>query len=106
MAGRKKDPIWIHFVEEPTLSGKSLKATCKSCGKFESYLQVMWKLPASHVESLKATCKSCGKQLMVLVERMNKHFETCQKEETEEDQLCDSASAQKSYKGDYNISFG
>ncbi|XP_063222783.1 uncharacterized protein LOC134531131 [Bacillus rossius redtenbacheri] len=75
MAGRKKDPIWIHFVEEPTLSGKGLKATCKSCGK----------------------------QLMGLVARMKKHIETCQKEETEEDHLCESESAQRSCRGNDSL---
>lgn len=33
MAGRKKDDIWIYFNEEPTFSGKGVKAKCKNCGK-------------------------------------------------------------------------
>lgn len=58
MAGRKKDPVWNNFEEEPTISGKGVKATCKACGK----------------------------QLMGLVVRMKKHLDTCKKEENEDDQ--------------------
>jgi hypothetical protein len=33
MAGRKKDSIWMYFTEEPTTSGKGVKARCKTCQK-------------------------------------------------------------------------
>lgn len=49
MAGRKKDSIWIYFSEEPTISGKGVKAKCKNCGKV----------------------------LMGIVTRLRKHVEQC-----------------------------
>lgn len=49
MAGRKKDSIWLFFSELETVSGKGLKAKCKTCGK----------------------------EMMGLVSRMKKHKELC-----------------------------
>lgn len=30
MAGKKKDPIWLYFIEKATVSGKGVKAKCNS----------------------------------------------------------------------------
>jgi uncharacterized protein YuzB (UPF0349 family) len=32
-AGRKKDPIWVYFIEVPTATGKGCRAKCKVCAK-------------------------------------------------------------------------
>lgn len=55
MAGRKKDGIWVYFIEESTSSGKGAKATCRICGL----------------------------QMMGIVARMKKHKEKCASNESE-----------------------
>lgn len=70
MAGRKKDPIWIYFKEKNTISGKGVKAICKSCNI----------------------------EMMGIVARMRKHKEICSVYE-ENDSEPESVEPKKEEKG-------
>lgn len=66
MAGRKKDPVWLHFDE--TKEGKWLRAKCKSCGKELSAIVARMKIHWDQCATFSSQDLLPGKIVLVNIE--------------------------------------
>jgi hypothetical protein len=55
--GRKKNPVWFHFIEDPLLNSSHYKAKCKYCSR------KMGEVPANMLKHLKEECPNISDEI-------------------------------------------